>query len=138
MLLYDARLCICRCIMYFCCCVDLSYCCCSAACSAVGSHRVPGDTINVFFGLLHLISVFYSLHSITIFFYCIPLSGIYCRVYRLDLPMIRMHARSVICGLAWSQGGLHPAALKLSTNTWCKYTAVLICRNETRHRSTWQ
>ena len=56
----------------------------------------------------------------------------YYRVYRLDLPMIRTHARSVICGHERSQGGRHPAALKLSTNTWCKYTAVIICGNETR------
>ena len=46
---------------------------------------------------------------------------LYCRVYRLDLYIISMHGRSVICGHARSQGGRQPAALKLSRNTWCKY-----------------
>lgn len=56
-----------------------------AGAAAVVRRPVPDDAICRCRGLLHPISVFLSLYSITTYLKCIPWQ--YCRMYSLDIPV---------------------------------------------------
>ena len=140
----------------------MCFCCCSsvvcwfsvAGAAAAVRHRVPDGKICCC-GSLHLIPVFFSLHSNTTYFQCTPWQ--FCRIYSVGfLPNTKYtyHASSVITGMRRAKAGVSPprrsppcVTAVLLISLWCllllgfqlSYLFFVYLFNEARprERSDW-